>query len=361
MSFFSNVDRVQLFGIFFSVATFWLIITLVKSRRIKEEYSLLWLALSLVFVYLSLDRWAVDRLADLVGISYKPSVLILIVIGFMTLILVHFTLVITRISDQNRELAQEIGLNRLPPPPAGHPDILVIVPAYNEAANIANVIRDIEALDLACDILVVNDGSCDQTGSTAAAMAWVINLPANIGIGGAVQTGFKFASRNGYQVAIQFDGDGQHLAAEIPKLLRCLADRGADMVIGSRFLQSHDGFRSTFPRRIGIKIFEILNSLLIGQRITDNTSGFRAYNRKAIEFLAFTYPADYPEPEAVILLGKNGFRLAEVFTMMRERQGGDSSIAGLTGIYYMIKVLLAVLVTVLRKPSAGKNQHAQHS
>lgn len=361
MFFFPDVDRVQIFGIFFSVATFWFIITLVKNRRIKEEYSLLWLALSLVFVYLSFDRWAVDRLADLVGIAYKPSVLILIVIGFMTLILVHFTLVITRISDQNRELAQEIGLNRLPPPPAGHPDIIVIIPAYNEGANIANVIRDIETLGIFCDILVVNDGSRDQTGVTAAAtMARVIDLPANLGIGSAVQTGFKYASRSGYQVAIQFDGDGQHIAAEIPKLLRSLADRGADMVIGSRFLQSHDGFRSTFPRRIGIKIFEILNSLLIGQRITDNTSGFRAYNRKAIEFLAFTYPSDYPEPEAVILLGKNGFRLAEVFTMMRERQGGDSSIAGLTGIYYMIKVLLAVLVTVLRKPSVEKNQHAQH-
>lgn len=348
-------DRVQLFGILFSFAIFWFIITLVKHRRIKEEYSLLWLALSLVFIYLSVDRWAVDRFADLVGIAYKPSVLILIFIGFMTLILVHLTLVITRISDQNRELAQELGLNRLPAAPEGHPDILIIIPAYNEAANITNVILELESIDVLWDILVINDGSRDQTGVLASTMAKVIDLPSNFGIGGAVQTGFKYASRNGYKVAVQFDGDGQHIAAEIPKLMQTLGDSGAAMVIGSRFLQSHDGFRSTFARRIGIKIFETLNSFLISQRITDNTSGFRAYNRDAIEFLAWHYPADFPEPEAVILLGKNGFRIAETFTRMRERQGGYSSITGLTGIYYMVKVLLAVLMTVLRKPVIGKN------
>lgn len=348
---FPPFDRVQFFGILFSVGIFWFIITLVKNRRIKEEYSLLWLALSLVFVYFSFDRWAVDRLADLVGIAYKPSVLILIVIGFMTLILVHITLVITRLSEQNRELVQELGVGRLPGPPADHHDILIIIPAFNEAENISDVIREIEAIDLNCDIIVVNDGSRDQTGAIAASMVRVINLSSNLGIGGAVQTGFKYASRNGYRIAIQFDGDGQHIAAEIPKLLQSLDRKGAAMAIGSRFLEPHDGFRSTFPRRMGIRIFEMLNSFLIRQRITDNTSGFRAYNRAAIEFLAHNYPSDYPEPEAVILLGKNGFVLTEVFTMMRERQGGDSSIAGITGIYYMIKVILAVLMTALRKPS----------
>lgn len=352
-------DRVQFFGILFSAAIFSFIFGLVKNRRIKEEYSLLWLALSSVFLYLSFDRWAVDRLADLVGIAYKPSVLILVVIGFMTLILVHITIVITRLSDQNRDLAQELGLSRLSPAPARTSDILIIIPAYNEARNIIGVIKELRELERPLDILVVNDGSRDQTGMLAAEMARVVDLPANLGIGGAVQTGFKYASRNGYRVAIQFDGDGQHIAAEIPKLLHCLENSGAGVVIGSRFLEPNNGFRSTFPRRIGIKIFEMLNSLLIGQRITDNTSGFRAYNRQAIEFLAQNYPADYPEPEAVILLGKNGFRLSEVFTMMRERQGGDSSIAGLTGIYYMVKVLLAVLMTVLRKPSVGKSTHAQ--
>lgn len=352
-------DRVQTFGILFSVVIFFFIITLVKNRRIKEEYSLLWLALSLVFIYISFDRWAIDRLADMVGIAYKPSVLILIVIGFMTLILVHISIVITRLSEQNRELAQEIGISRTPPPPPGHHDILIIIPAFNEAGNIAGVIAELEAASLSCDILVINDGSHDQTGPLAATMATVVNLPSNLGIGSAVQTGFKYASRNNYRIAIQFDGDGQHVASEIPKLLADLEKNHNDMVIGSRFLEQHDGFRSTFARRIGIRILEILNSLLIGQHITDNTSGFRAYNRLAIEFLAHNYPADYPEPESVILLGKNGFRLSEVSTVMRKRQGGDSSISGLTSIYYMIKVILAVFMTVSRKPAARNTQNAQ--
>lgn len=359
MSHVSVLDRVQLFGILFSIAIFWIIFSLVKHRRIKEEYSLLWLGLSLVFLYLSVDRWAVDRLADLVGIAYKPSVLILVVIGFMTLILVHVTIVITRLADQNRELAQELGLNRLPKAPEGHGDILAIIPAFNEAANIGNVIRELQEVRPRLDILVVNDGSLDQTGALAAAMARVIDLPANLGIGGAVQTGFKYAARNGYRLAIQFDGDGQHIATEIPTLLRYLEENCADMVIGSRFLQQHAGYRSTFFRRIGIRIFEVINSLLIGQRITDNTSGFRAYNRQAIEFLASYYPADYPEPEAVIILGRNGFRIGEVFTRMRERQGGYSSITGIVGIYYMLKVLLAILITSLRKPLYGNRPHAQ--
>jgi hypothetical protein len=357
MSFFAHIDRVQFFGILFSVAIFCFIVTLVKNRKIKEEYSLLWLALCLVFAYLSLDRWAVDRLADFVGIAYKPSVLILIVIGFMTLILVHITLVITRISEQNRDLAQELGLLRLSVATENHPDILIIIPAYNEAVNIVTVIREIEQTALPCDILVVNDGSWDCTGRLVDGLAKVINLPSNLGIGGAVQTGFKYANRNRYKVAVQFDGDGQHIATEIPKLLQALEQSNAAMVIGSRFLQPNDGFRSTFVRRIGIRIFQLLNSILIGQRITDNTSGFRAYNRQAIEFLAHFYPTDYPEPEAVILLGRSGFKLTEVFTLMRERQGGNSSISGLTGIYYMIKVILAVFITVLRKP-AGTNNYA---
>jgi hypothetical protein len=354
-----SFDRVQFFGMLFSAAIFWIILSFVKRRRIKEEYSLLWLALSFVFIYLSMDRWAVDRLADLVGIAYKPSVLILVVIGFMTVILVHITIVITRLSDQNRELAQELGLGRMPAVPESRSDTLIIIPAFNEAANIGNVIHELQEVGHRLDILVINDGSRDQTGALAAAVARVIDLPANLGIGGAVQTGFKYAAKNGYRIAIQFDGDGQHIAAEIPKLLENLEESGAAMVIGSRFLQPHDGFRSTFTRRIGIRIFELVNSLLIGQRITDNTSGFRAYNRQAIEFLALNYPADYPEPEAVILLGRNGFRIVEVFTMMRERQGGDSSIAGLTGIYYMAKVLLAILMTALRRPLIGKMNYAR--
>jgi len=357
------IDRIQLFSILFSLAVFAAIFWLVKRRKVKEEYSILWFATALVFLYLSIDRYAVDRLGNLFGIAYKPTILLLIIAAFITLVLVHITVVITRLTDQNKELIQELGLTNLsrklpnvsPALALRRSDILVIVPAYNEAESIGGVIADLKTLDLNPDILVVNDGSWDGTYGAAKAtrQALVVNLPNNLGIGGAVQTGFKWAARNGYRIAIQFDGDGQHIAAEIPRLLKALEEQNAGMVIGSRFFEKHSGYRSTFTRRLGIRVFMAVNSLLIGQTITDNTSGFRAYSRRTIEFLARHYPVDYPEPEAVILLGKNGFSIAEVSTRMQERQAGGSSITGMRSLYYMVKVLLAVLMTALRKPVAG--------
>ena len=209
--------------------------------------------------------------------------------------------------------------------------ILAIVPAYNEEKNIIGVIESIKSEDPQIDILVVNDGSDDRTGEIArsSGLAQVVNLSCNLGIGGAVQTGFKFARRHNYDIIFQFDGDGQHIASEIEKILTPVRNDLADVVIGSRFCQDHTGFKSTYLRRIGIKIFEMLNSLLIKQKLTDNTSGFRAYNRRAIHFLADNYPMDYPEPETVVLLGKNGFLLKEVFVHMQERMSGRSSINGL--------------------------------
>jgi len=228
--------------------------------------------------------------------------------------------------------------------------ILVIIPAYNEAPNIIKVIESIKAENSSWDIVVINDASKDNTGEIAEATnkALVINLPCNLGIGGAVQTGFKFAKRYNYDIVLQCDGDGQHKASEIYKLLDPIKKDEADVVIGSRFCKKNHGFKSTVIRRIGIKLFECINSVLIKQKITDNTSGFRAYNKKVISFLSDNYPTDYPEPEAVILLGRNGFHIKEVMVTMQERQGGVSSISGLKPIYYMIKVLLAIFVNTLR-------------
>jgi hypothetical protein len=344
-------DRIQFFSILFSLFIFFFIFSLVKNRRVKEEYSILWFAMSFFLLYLSLDRYAIDRLGSLFGIAYPPSVLTLMTTGFTFLLLIHITVVVTRLSDQNKELIQEMGLSHLRSAPRRQ-DLLIIVPAYNEASNIGRVIEELNQSDADLDILIVNDGSTDETSRLARGyeQVVVVDLPKNLGIGGAVQTGFKYAARQGYALAMQFDGDGQHLAGEIPKMLKTLEQSRCQIVIGSRFLEKTDGFRSTFVRRLGIRVFDRLNSLLIRQRITDNTSGFRLYNRDAIEFLALHYPVDYPEPEAVILLGKNGFRISEVAVEMRERQGGGSSIAGIRGGYYMIKVILAVLMTALRKP-----------
>lgn len=228
--------------------------------------------------------------------------------------------------------------------------ILAIVPAYNEENSIAGVIEDIKNENAQLDIVIINDGSKDKTKEVAESTkkAFVVNLVSNLGIGGAVQTGFKFANDNNYDIAFQFDGDGQHLASEISKIIQPIKNNEADFVIGSRFTENHDGWKSSFLRRIGINFFRMLNSLIIKQKITDNTSGFRAYNKKAIKFLAFNYPQDYPEPENVIMMGKNGFKILEVFTLMQERTGGISSISITGGAYYMIKVTLAIFMTALR-------------
>lgn len=228
--------------------------------------------------------------------------------------------------------------------------VLVIVPAYNEAASIATTLQDITSAEMPLDIVVVNDGSHDQTSAIARKVqqAIVIDLPINVGIGAAVQTGMLYAARNRYDIAIQFDGDGQHRGDEIPALIAPLLEGRCDAVIGSRFMMKSAGFKSTFARRLGIRIFEYVNLLLTGVRITDNTSGFRAYNNEAIAFLSEHYPSDFPEPEIVVLLAKNKFRIVEVYAAMRERQGGVSSIGGLKSLYYMAKVLIAICMTALR-------------
>lgn len=225
---------------------------------------------------------------------------------------------------------------------------LVIIPAYNEAENIGSVVDEIKSTALPLDILVIDDGSIDHTTEVAQAHgARVVRLPINLGIGGAVQTGFKFARDNGYDVAIQIDGDGQHIPSELPILLDVLARNEADLCIGSRYIGERQ-YRTPFARRLGMIVFTAVNSLLIGQRVTDNTSGFRAYNRRAIEFLSRYYPTDYPEPEVVVILGRTGFRIQERAVKMRPRHSGESSINSWRAIYYMIKVLLAITVDVFK-------------
>lgn len=228
--------------------------------------------------------------------------------------------------------------------------ILVIVPAFNEEDCIDKVIYDLKDANSSYDVLIVNDGSKDKTSVVAKSTkkAFVIDLVSNLGIGGAVQTGFKFAARNNYDICLQFDGDGQHIATEIEKLIAPILKGEVDVVIGSRFTITHSGWKSSLPRRMGIFVFRILNYLLIRQRITDSTSGFRAYNKEALNFLAEHYPMDYPEPEAIILLGKNGFKMKEIHADMKARETGTSSINYRKAVYYMIKVVLAILMTSIR-------------
>ncbi len=229
--------------------------------------------------------------------------------------------------------------------------ILIIIPAYNEEKSIRQVVKSIKTYNSSYECIVINDGSRDNTQLEAErdGLATVIQLPANLGIGGAVQTGFKYALYEGADYAIQFDGDGQHLAEEIPTILAPLKGGKFDVCIGSRFIEKTHGFQSTFMRRVGIRIFAFINWLLIKKRIFDSTSGFRAYNKEAIAFLAANYPTDYPEPETIVLLGKNDFRINEVSVEMAERQGGESSISGFKSAHYMLKVILAMFMAARRE------------
>jgi glycosyltransferase involved in cell wall biosynthesis len=222
--------------------------------------------------------------------------------------------------------------------------VLAIIPAYNEAASLPTVLNDLREHVPYADLLVVNDGSKDATSTVAKANgAWVIELPINLGIGGAVQTGLTFAHRADYDVAFQFDGDGQHLAVEVHRIVNPVLDGQRDVVIGSRFL-GVKSYRVPWNRRIGISTLNRVCSALSGTSVTDATSGFRAYNRAAIAVLAREYPQDYPEPEAIITMRKHRLRVGEVPVQMRERVAGRSSITPIRSTYYMAKVLLALLI-----------------
>ncbi len=228
--------------------------------------------------------------------------------------------------------------------------VVAVVPAYDEEDAIAGVVDEIRAFDPAIDVVVVDDGSRDSTADAAAAAgAIVVRLPFNLGIGAAVQTGFRYALEQGYDVAVRLDGDGQHDPAELPKLLGPLERGEADVVTGSRFRGDDGGYRPPLGRRLGITWFAKLVTLLSRQRVTDTTSGFQALNRPAIALFARDYPSDYPEVEATVLLLKHRLRLTEVPVEMRERETGSSSITVLRSLYYAIKVTLALCVGMARR------------
>ena len=229
---------------------------------------------------------------------------------------------------------------------------LAIVPALNEADSIEAVIAEIRQLDPELDIVVVDDGSKDGTAAAARrAGAHVLSLPYNLGIGGAMQAGFLYAREHGFELAVQIDGDGQHIPDEVPKLVEPILDGRADLVVGTRFVGSPRAYRGSVPRRIGIQLFAAFVSLLVGRRVTDTTSGFRAANRRAIRLFAADYPHDYPEVEAMVLVHRHRLAMEEVPVSMRTRSAGRSSITALRAIYYMVKVTLALVVSLFRRYS----------
>jgi glycosyltransferase involved in cell wall biosynthesis len=226
---------------------------------------------------------------------------------------------------------------------------VAIVPALNEERSIARVIAELRAFDPGLEIVVVSDGSTDRTAEVAEEHgAHALRLPFNLGIGGAVQTGFRYAHEEGFDVAVRVDGDGQHDAAQLGAVLAPVLAGEADVAVGSRFVGT-DGYRSSRSRRIGIRLLAWTVSRLVGQRVTDTTSGFQAVNRAGIALFARDYPHDYPEVEATVMVHRNKLRLVEVPVSMREREHGSSSITALRSVYYMVKVLLALGVGIFRR------------
>lgn len=221
---------------------------------------------------------------------------------------------------------------------------LIIIPAYNEAESIELVIDNLIQNYPQYDYVIVNDGSTDNTADICHKRGYkVIDLPINLGIGGAVQTGYRYAMKNGYDIAVQMDGDGQHDAAFLDGMRDEIESGKADAVIGSRFVTG-EGFQSSTTRRIGINFLSILGKILTGVRLRDITSGYRMVNRKLIAIYASDYPSDYPEPEAMVIAAIHGCRIAEYPVIMKERENGTSSINFKRSVYYMVKVTLAMLI-----------------
>ncbi len=233
-------------------------------------------------------------------------------------------------------------------PPAQAGRLLVIVPAYNEQATIAGVIRELGEVLPEVPVVVVDDGSADATATLACeAGARVLSLPHHLGLGGAVQAGYKLAYELGYDYVIRIDGDGQHDPRDIPRLLDALKSTGCQMVIGSRFLEG-DACHTSFARKTGVRFFRAVLRPILGKPVRDPTSGFVAVNREALQVFSRSFPLEYPEIETLVVLQRRAFRFVETPVAVRPRQGGRSSITAVTSVYYILHVLLGVLVNILK-------------
>ena len=232
---------------------------------------------------------------------------------------------------------------------AGSPRCLVVVPVFNERGSVAKVVRRLRQALPEFDVLIIDDGSTDDTLRQIPAGVTVVSLPFNLGIGGAMQTGYKYAALHGYDVAVQVDGDGQHRPSEVRRLVECVVNGEADLAVGSRFLEP-TRYRQTFVRRVGASMLGLLIKLLTGLTITDCTSGFRAANRRVVRAFAHWYPEDYPEPEVILLLHRAGYSIGEFSVRMRHRRSGQSSIGLLGGLFYVLKVTTCLLLDTVRAP-----------
>jgi glycosyltransferase involved in cell wall biosynthesis len=235
--------------------------------------------------------------------------------------------------------------------PPDHPGLrcLIIIPAFNERQSVPKLVDRLRRALPKYDVLVIDDGSTDDTLRQVPPDVAVVSLPFNLGIGGAMQTGFRYAALHGYDIAVQVDGDGQHRPGEVWRLVEHLIQSQSDLVVGSRFLGA-GRYRQSLTRMVGIHILDLLIRILSGLPITDCTSGFRVANRRVIRAFAHWYPEDYPEPEVILLLHRGGYKISEVGVRMRQRRAGMTSIPLTRGLFYVMKVTTALLLDVARDP-----------
>jgi glycosyltransferase involved in cell wall biosynthesis len=241
-----------------------------------------------------------------------------------------------------------MNARRLTPPPPPR-RTLILVPCKDERDSVGVLVHRLHRALPECDVLVIDDGSTDDTLLRVPPEAKVLSLPFNLGIGGAMQAGYRYAALHGYDVAVQVDGDGQHRPSEVRRLIAALESNGSDLVVGSRFM-GEGRYRQTLGRRLGGKALNAVIRLLSGLRVTDCTSGFRAATRPVIQAFAHWYPEDYPEPEVLLLLKRAGFAITEVPVTMRQRRNGRTSIPFVRGLYYLLKVSLCLALDTLREP-----------
>lgn len=238
------------------------------------------------------------------------------------------------------------------PPPTPAADglrRLVIVPVFNERGSVTRVVHRLRRALPGFDLLIIDDGSTDDTLQCIPPGVIVVSLPFNLGIGAAMQTGYRYAALHGYDIAVQVDGDGQHRPSEVRRLVQQLISGKADLAVGSRFMEA-GRYRQTLARRMGAGMLGLLLRAMTGQTITDCTSGFRAANRRVIRAFAHWYPEDYPEPEVILLLHRAGYRIGEIPVRMRQRREGQSSIGLVRGVFYVIKVMTCLLLDLIRAP-----------
>lgn len=344
----------------------WIILRIRKAQA-KIEDSVFWILFSGLLVCMSIFPQVVSWGAAIIGVQSPVNFVFLAIIFVLILKLFRLSIKLSQVESKLQSFVQSYAIDKFKAREdkmskeernkngcsGGVNKSLIIIPAYNEQDNIIRTIQDIEQNVSGANYIVVNDCSSDDTRTILREQqANYLDVPVNLGIGGGVQTGYRYALEHGYDIAIQFDGDGQHDARYINDLIAPIKNGRADVVIGSRFI-TNEGFQSSAMRRLGINFLSTLIRLLCGVKVRDVTSGMRAVNRKMMEEFSENYAQDYPEPEAILTSGLLGARIQEVPVQMRERQGGRSSINALRSVYYMIKVSTALVMTRL---TAGKGQ-----